>query len=66
MTVVAINDPPDAVDDTAQTLADTAVDVAVLQNDADVEDSTLGIVAFTQPVNGEVNDRPNPADGGAV
>ncbi|MCI0397264.1 MAG: Ig-like domain-containing protein, partial [Chloroflexi bacterium] len=47
-----VNDPPLAVDDTAVTSQDTAVVIAVLNNDSDVDGDTLTITNVTQPGNG--------------
>ena len=43
MTVTAVNDAPAAVDDTATTAEDTAVSIAVLANDSDVDGDTLTV-----------------------
>ena len=52
-TVTPVNDPPVAVDDTATTDEEIAVDVPVLVNDTDVEGDTLAISSFTQPAAAE-------------
>ncbi len=52
--VTAVNDAPDAADDSATTPVDTAVDISVLLNDTDVENDTLSVESFTQPENGTV------------
>ncbi len=54
ITVNAVNDAPVAVDDSANTPEDTAVDVDVLANDTDVDGDTLSIASFTQPAHGTV------------
>jgi hypothetical protein len=54
ITVTAVNDPPDAVDDNANTPEDTAVSVDVLFNDTDPELDTLNLDSFTQGSNGSV------------
>jgi len=53
--VVAVNDPPEANDDSATTNEDTAVNIAVLSNDTDHDSNTLttaGIVSGSGPSNG--------------
>ena len=55
--VTAVNDPPDAVDDTASTDEDTPVTTGnVLANDTDVDDTLIpaSITSFTQGTNGTV------------
>jgi hypothetical protein len=52
ITVIPINDPPDAVDDTAETLEGTAVTIAVLDNDTDLENDPLTVTALGTPANG--------------
>jgi uncharacterized repeat protein (TIGR01451 family) len=54
ITVGAVNDAPVAVDDSASTLEDTAVVVAVLSNDSDVDGDSLSVVSTTAPANGSV------------
>jgi len=49
VTVDAVNDAPVAVDDTAQTDEDTAVDIAVLVNDSDVDGDALDVTTATSP-----------------
>ena len=54
LTVNAINDQPDAVDDTASADEDGSnVTIGVLSNDDDVEGNTLTITGNTQPPAGE-------------
>ncbi|MDX1994078.1 MAG: Ig-like domain-containing protein [bacterium] len=48
------NCPPDAVDDTATTTANSAVDIMVLTNDTDPDGNSLSIVSATDPANGSV------------
>jgi hypothetical protein len=64
VTVSAVNDPPEAVDDTVITSQDTPVTVDVLLNDTDPELDNLSLISFTQPSNGFVNrdDNGTPAD----
>ncbi len=54
ITVVAVNDPPVANNDSAATSPGTPVDVDVLANDSDVEGSTLTVSTFSQGANGTV------------
>jgi VCBS repeat-containing protein len=54
VTVTPVNDVPDAVNDAATTNQNTAVDIAVLANDIDVDDDTLMVVSVTQGANGSV------------
>jgi len=50
--VNAVNDPPAAVSDTASTDQGSAVSIAVLRNDSDVEGDVLKVSAVTQPGHG--------------
>lgn len=52
--IAAVNDSPDAIDDTANTDEDTAVDIDVLANDTDVDNDTLTVTGFIQPSHGSV------------
>ena len=52
LTVTAVNDPPVAVNDSASTDEDTAVDINVVSNDTDVEGDTLSVTQVTTPSNG--------------
>jgi hypothetical protein len=54
VTVNAVNDAPDAVNDSASTSEDTAVTVSVLGNDTDLDGDSLSISAVTQGTNGGV------------
>ncbi|HEX3148672.1 MAG TPA: Ig-like domain-containing protein [Gemmataceae bacterium] len=54
ITVNAVNDPPTAFNDSATTNEDTAVSVAVLTNDTDVENDPLTVVSVTQGAHGAV------------
>jgi glycerol uptake facilitator-like aquaporin len=47
-----VNDSPVAVDDTAALDEDTAVTIAVLDNDSDVDGDTLTVTVVTTPTNG--------------
>jgi VCBS repeat-containing protein len=50
--VTAANDAPTVVDDTATTPEDTAINIAVLGNDTDVDGDTLDVTSVTQPASG--------------
>ena len=52
VSVTAVNDAPRAVDDTATTAEDTAVDITVTANDTDTEGDTLSVTSVTAPSNG--------------
>lgn len=52
--VTPINDVPIAIDDSASTLEDTAVNIDVLSNDSDVDNDTLLVSSVTQGSNGAV------------
>ena len=54
ITVASVNDAPVAADDTASTLENAAVDIAVLANDSDVEGDTLSVSAVGEAANGSV------------
>ncbi len=54
ITVNSVNDPPDAVEDTASTKEDTAVTVNVLANDTDPDGDTLTVIDHTDPTHGTV------------
>ena len=49
-----VNTPPVAADDTATTLAGTAVTIGVLDNDSDADGDPLQVTALTDPANGTV------------
>ncbi len=55
LTVTPVNDPPVAVDDSATTPQDTAVDVNVLANDTDVDGDTLSLTAVGAASHGTVS-----------
>jgi VCBS repeat-containing protein len=57
--VNAVNDPPDAVNDSATTNHNTAVTISVLANDTDVEGHTLSLTAVTQGAIGSVVSNPD-------
>jgi len=52
ITVNPVNDLPVAEDDSAATDEDTAVTIPVLDNDSDIDSSTLVVEAITQPASG--------------
>jgi uncharacterized protein YjbI with pentapeptide repeats len=52
--VASVNDTPVGVDDTANTSMDTAVTIAVLTNDTDVDGDTLAAANPTTPTHGGV------------
>lgn len=54
ISVTAVNDAPRAIDDSATTLEDTAVQVDVLANDTDSDGDPLTLQAVTQGTNGLV------------
>jgi hypothetical protein len=53
------NRPPVAVDDSATTTQDVAVEIAVLANDSDPDGDPLTVGSFTQPASGSVTLSPN-------
>ncbi|MBL4852298.1 MAG: tandem-95 repeat protein [Gammaproteobacteria bacterium] len=52
VTVNSVNDPPVAIDDSANTNEDTAVTVAVLPNDSDADGDMLQVTQVTDGTNG--------------
>ena len=55
VTVVAVDDPPTAVNDTAKVFAGSAAtSIDVLANDTDIDGGPETIIAVTQPTNGSV------------
>ena len=52
VTVLAVNDPPRAVDDAAETPEDTPVTIAVLANDSDADGDTLTVLEASAPAHG--------------
>jgi subtilisin family serine protease len=52
VSVTAVNDPPNAVNDVVSTPYQTAVTVTVLANDTDVDGGALSVVSASDPVNG--------------
>ncbi len=54
VTVTPVNDNPIAVNDTATTLENTPVTIAVLSNDSDVDGDALTVVSVAQPGSGSV------------
>lgn len=59
LTILPVNDPPVAADDSATTSQDTPVIVAVLANDTDPDGDSLLLISFTQGANGTVSDNGN-------
>ena len=49
VTVEPVNDPPDAVDDEAETEIDSAIVIDVLANDTDVEGDPLTVASVSEP-----------------
>jgi len=54
VTVHAVNDAPDAIDDDVSTDEDAGFDFSVVGNDEDVDRDTLTVTSVTQPANGWV------------
>lgn len=54
ITVNPINDDPEASDDSPTTDEDTAVDIAVLDNDTDIDGDILTVISASDPTNGSV------------
>lgn len=54
VTIDAVNDAPDAVNDSAGTNEDTAVTIAVRANDSDVDGEAVTLVSVTQGTRGSV------------
>ena len=52
VTVLPVNDPPEAVDDAAETTEDTPVTIAVLANDSDPEGDPLTVAEVSAPAHG--------------
>ena len=52
ITVSAVNDPPDAANDTDDTYLNTPKTIVVLYNDADIDGDPLTVTAVTQPADG--------------
>ncbi|MFY9826644.1 MAG: Ig-like domain-containing protein, partial [Thermoanaerobaculia bacterium] len=59
ITITAVNDAPVAVNDTAATVAGSAVTVNVLANDSDIDSPTLTVTAVTQGAHGAVAINPD-------
>ena len=53
--VNAVNHPPVAEDDSVETGEDTPRDIAVLDNDEDIDGDSLSVSSFTEPANGTVS-----------
>ncbi len=54
VTVNAVNDSPDASDDTANTNEDNSVTISVLTNDGDLDGDSISVISKTDPANGSV------------
>ena len=52
VTVLPVNDPPQALDDAADTPEDTPVTIAVLENDSDGDGDALALVEASAPAHG--------------
>ena len=52
VTVRPVNDPPEAVDDAAETAEDTPVTIAVLDNDSDPDGDPLTVAEVSAPAHG--------------
>ena len=52
LTIAGLNDQPAAADDSATTLEDTALSIAVTANDADHDGDALAVVSVSAPMNG--------------
>ena len=52
VTVLSVNDPPEAVDDAAETAEDTPATVDVLGNDSDPDGDELAVVEVSAPAHG--------------
>ena len=63
ITVTAVNDAPDALDDSATTDEDTAVTVNVLANDTDVDGDTVLLTSFGNGAHGTVTRDTNGTPG---
>jgi VCBS repeat-containing protein len=59
VSVTAVNDPPVAVNDTAATVAGSAVTITVLANDSDIDSPSLTVTAVTQGTQGTVAINPD-------
>jgi hypothetical protein len=54
VTIIAVNDAPVAVNDSATIAKNTSGVIYVLANDFDVDGDTLTVISFTQPTHGTV------------
>lgn len=57
--VAPVNDAPVAVDDTATTSEDTAIDIDVLANDTDIDSGVLEVISLGTPTSGTVTENPD-------
>ncbi len=53
------NQPPTAIEDTATTRANQAVEIPVLGNDYDADQDTLVVISLSQPANGRTSNNGN-------
>ena len=51
----AVNDYPDAVDDSGELSEDSFLSISVLLNDSDVEGDAFSIISYTQPIHGSAD-----------
>ncbi|MBO6574778.1 MAG: tandem-95 repeat protein [Rhodothermales bacterium] len=56
ITVVPVNDPPEALDDSGTVDEDGVLELDLLSNDVDVEADALSLVSFTTPASGSIED----------
>ncbi|MCY3679387.1 MAG: tandem-95 repeat protein [Gemmatimonadetes bacterium] len=63
VTVTPVNDAPEATDDQVTTLEDEAIEIAVLDNDTDLDGDRLRVRSVSPPGHGEAE---IPADGSSV
>ncbi len=59
ITVIAVNDPPNARDDSVTTPEDTPITITVLANDDDPDADQLTVTAVSDPSNGTVRIEPD-------
>jgi len=59
ITLIPVNDAPEALDDVAIVSESGTVDIVVLGNDSDVENDPLGVLLFSGPANGTVTVNPD-------
>ena len=59
ITITPVNDPPVAVNDAATTPMNTAITLAVVNNDTDPDGDALTVISFTAPTTGTVTQSGN-------